>query len=50
MEIPQLMSQMLFVVGIALTGLLIERLTRIETSLACVLAGIGAGQIQLCFD
>ena len=45
MEIPQLMSQMLFVVGIALTGLLIERLTRIETSLACVLAGIGAGLI-----
>lgn len=43
MDIPMLMGQILFIVGGALMGLLLHRLTKLETSLACLLSGIAAG-------
>lgn len=43
MDIPHTMGQVLFIASLGLVGLLIHRLTRIETSLACLLTGFGAG-------
>ena len=43
MSIPELMGQVLFLSGMALLGILISRLLRLELTLSCVLAGVLTG-------
>ncbi|NND67427.1 MAG: sodium:proton antiporter [Halioglobus sp.] len=52
MAVPELMGQILYLLGAVVVGLLISRLTRLEMTLSCLTAGVlaGLGVSLLDFD